>query len=112
MKRLLSSLLIVSLALATAAALAVALAVAAGAWLVLTESGLQALAGRWLPGNVRVGKLHGRAIGPIRLDELHVDLPGASVRAARVEFDWTIAALLEGPHLPRQYADDLVLFSV
>ena len=92
MKRLLLSLLVVSLALAVAAGFALA----AGAWLVLTEPGLQTLAARWLPDNVRVGKLHGRAIGPIRLDELHVDLPGASIRAARVEFDWTISALFEG----------------
>ncbi len=65
--------------------------VAAGvAWLGMTESGMHTLARGWLPDNVRFGKLEGRVTGPIRVEQLHIELPGATITVEQVALDWSM----------------------
>ncbi|UCE88112.1 MAG: translocation/assembly module TamB domain-containing protein [Pseudomonadota bacterium] len=72
------------------------LAAAGVAWLAYTEEGLHTLVRWWLPDNIRAEGLHGRAIGPMRIESLSIELPDAKVRATQVELDWHPAALLAG----------------
>jgi translocation and assembly module TamB len=73
----------------------------AAVWLALTESGL-GVAVAWLFGDsLRVRELSGRAIGPIRLTGVEIDLGGAILRAEQVVLDWDPAQWLQGRILVR-----------
>lgn len=74
----------------------VLLSMAATSWLALSESGLRTLTRWWLPESVQIDMLSGRAIGPVRLQGLHVSLTGTSIRADNVEFDWSSNGVLSG----------------
>jgi translocation and assembly module TamB len=83
--------------LVTLGAVLLMAAVLAGsvAWLTLTEPGLR-LALAWLFGGTVTAKtVSGRAIGPLRLTDVVIDLGAAVVRADRVELDWDPRAWLD-----------------
>lgn len=74
--------------------LLVAVLAGASAWLVLTEPGLRITFSWLLGGTVTAKTVSGRAIGPIRLTDVVIDLGAAVVRADRVELDWNPRAWL------------------
>ena len=66
-------------------------------WVAVTESGLQWIYQRteaYLPAGISLGKLTGKLIGPITLEQIDYQQDGARVQAERVIFDWQPAALL------------------
>ncbi|HVL75527.1 MAG TPA: hypothetical protein VM406_05885, partial [Noviherbaspirillum sp.] len=79
--------------------LAVVLALAAlAAWLLGTEAGARALLPRVLDradAGVTVSGIHGRLLGPLRIDRIVVDRPNERIELADVRLAWRPRALLE-----------------
>lgn len=68
-------------------------------WLTATESGLHwayQQAKPYQPGELNIGKLGGRLIGPIVLEGVEYLQYGALIQAERILFDWHPVALLLG----------------
>jgi translocation and assembly module TamB len=70
----------------------------AGGWLLGSASGLRFLLARvqeaWPEGQLRVEGVHGRLIGPIKLDVVGLQAGGRSLLLRGVAFDWHPLALL------------------
>jgi translocation and assembly module TamB len=79
--------------------LLVAVLAGSAAWLTLTEPGLQVALAWLFGGTVTAKTVSGRAIGPIRLTDVVIDLGAAVVRADRVELDWDPRAWLNTGHI-------------
>lgn len=77
--------------------LVVGAGVSAGAWLLTSEAALPWLIGRaaaWLPGQLTVGTVSGRLLGPVQATDIDYRADGLRLSIARVAFDWRPSALL------------------
>ena len=64
-----------------------------------TQTGLRlvvAVAEELAPGMISVGRVDGRVLGELTLEEVVLELPGLSLRLGRLHLDWQPSALLNG----------------
>jgi translocation and assembly module TamB len=74
----------------------VALALAAAAWLFGTESGARAALSLASGAPLQLSGVHGRLVGPLRIDRIVIDQPSRRIVLDKVRLDWKPSALMRG----------------
>jgi translocation and assembly module TamB len=92
---------------------ALLLLVALAGWLAGTESGARmafSMVASLAPGQLKAEGIHGRLVGPLRVDRLSLDSPDQLITLEKLTLDWRPQALLDGQlHIRALRVDRLAL---